>query len=74
MLKRDKVISVRVNKELYDKVNKLISEKTDKHEGRRRIRYMNDLPKEYGGQWGKVSIADIIEVALKEFAEKYSEK
>lgn len=69
-MKRDKIISVRVNEELYNEVQKIISERTQSFT----VYYRNTTKNiyEYHGAeskspFGKFTVADIIENAFKEF-------
>ena len=64
---RDKIISVRVSSELLDEVKKRIDSYTSVSRGRGgRNTYDTRVPGYYSA-WNKLSIADIIEKALKDF-------
>ena len=72
-MKRDKIISIRVNEELYNKVTKIINESTTSFT----VRYRNSKKniyeyngKEINGCFGKFTIADLVENAFNDFIEK----
>lgn len=64
---RDKIISVRVNSELLSEAQKIIDSYTKVYGGRggRRL-YESSVPGFYRG-FEKVSVADLLEKALKDF-------
>ena len=69
-MKRDKIISVRVNSDLLDKVQKIIDSRTYTLEirGRNHYRYKSENRTEYE----KYTIADLLESAMWEYVEKFS--
>lgn len=73
---RDKLISVRVDSSLYNKVNKLIEENTTQRDYFRSKVYWNHLPGKYGNgnYWHKFSIADLLEIAMEEFIKDISKE
>lgn len=69
-MKRDKIITVRVNEEIYNQVVKIINEKTTKFT----VYYRNTKRNiyNYNGEenhscYTKFSIADLIEIAFNDF-------
>lgn len=69
-MKREKIISVRVNKELYDRVLFIIEDNTWKYETSFSKRYYNRLTGRFASCprfYRKLSIADILEVAMEDF-------
>ena len=68
---RDKILSVRVNSKLLERVNEVITDNTTFFEGYTRNYYHSNLPRKYGDR--KVSIADILEVSLLEFLNELSQ-
>ncbi len=64
-MKRDKIISVRVNSELLDKVQKIIDSRTHvlNLRGINHYRYVD----ENGYSQDKYTIADLLESAMKEY-------
>ena len=74
-MKRDKIVSVRVRQDLYDKVSFLIEKGTTKYEHLTYTRYYNKLPEKYSGgikYFHKFSISDLLEIAMLEFIEDCS--
>ena len=69
-LRRDKLISVRVNKQLLDKVKEIIDSKTEVDEGYggRKIYTYHD--KKRGYKYEKLNVADLLEEKLKEYIEE----
>ena len=75
-MKRDKVITLRVNEELYNKVKELIDLSTYCYETAKTKRYYNRLNGKYcnfGGFFHKFSLADLLEIAMKEFIKDLAE-
>ena len=70
-MRRDKIITVRVNSELLEKVNKLIESRTRIMEAYNRKIYRYYSPNEENENiyYDKVTTADILEIALKMFLE-----
>ena len=70
-MKRDKVITLRVRSDLYNKANEIIENNTKTYETYKTKRYFNNLPAKYRDLYriSKFSIADLLEKALKEFIE-----
>lgn len=69
-MKRDKIISVRVNSDLLDKVQKIIDSRTYIIEVRgRNIYHYKD---ENRHTHDKYTIADLLESAMNEYVEKFS--
>lgn len=68
-MKRDKVITLRVRSDLYNKANEIIENNTKTYETYKTKRYFNNLPDKYRDLYriSKFSIADLLEMALKEF-------
>lgn len=68
-MKRDKIITVRVNSELLEKVNKLIESRTTvlNYNLRNHYRYYSPNEKYKHYSIDKVTTADILEIALKMF-------
>lgn len=71
-MRRNKIITIRVNEELYNNVQRIINEKTIQYT----INYRNSRKTlyEYKGKEnkmsiGKFSVSDLIENAFKEFIE-----
>ena len=66
-MRRDKIITVRVNSELLEKVNKLIESRTTIWDGYNRKFYRYNSPNEENKNryYDKVTTADILEIALK---------
>ncbi len=69
-MKRDKIISVRVNNALLDKVQKIIDSRTYIFEvrGVNHYRYKD----ENGQSHDKYTIADLLESAMREYIEKFN--
>lgn len=69
-MRRDKIISVRVNSELLEKVQKIIDSRTYTFElrGKNHYRYKD----ENGTAYEKYTIADLLESAMREYIEKFS--
>lgn len=70
-MKRDKIISVRVNSELLDKVQKIIDSRTycwENLRGNKHYHYKD----ENGYSHDKYTIADLLESAMNEYIEKFS--
>ncbi len=67
-MKRDKVITLRVRSDLYNKANEIIENNTETYETYRTKRYFNYLPDKYTDLYrtSKFSIADVLEIALNE--------
>ena len=71
-MRRDKIITLWVNSELYHKVNKLIDLNTACYETWKTKRYYNRLSGKYRDLdrfYHKFSLADLLEIAMKEFIE-----
>ena len=69
-MKRDKVITLRVNEELYNKVKEIIDLNTECYETWKTKRYYNRLSgkyKNFDRFYCKFSLADLLEIAMKEF-------
>lgn len=68
-MKRDKIITVRVNSELLEKVNKLIESRTTvlNYNSRNHYSYHSPNEKYKRRAIDKVTTADILEIALKMF-------
>ena len=68
-MKRDKIITVRVNSELLEKVNKLIESRTTVQSYNFRNHYRYHSPNEKYKHYSidKVTTADILEIALEMF-------
>ena len=68
-MKRDKIITVRVNSELLEKVNQLIESRTTilYYGLRNHYRYYSPNEKYKHHSIDKVTTADILEIALKMF-------
>lgn len=65
-MRRDKVISVRVNSKLLDEVNAAIMSKTEVWEGTRRTYYdYKDEKRPY--KHDKFTVADLLEEKLREY-------
>ena len=73
---RDKLISIRVNSKILEKVNKLIEENTSCHEYWKSKTYWNNLPGKYSGwdYYHKFSVADLLEIAMNEFIKDISKE
>ncbi len=69
-MRRDKIISVRVDGSLLNKVQKIIDSRTYSYElrGRNHYRYKD----ENGTAYEKYTIADLLESAMNEYVEKFS--
>ncbi len=69
-MKRDKIISVRVDSALLDEVQKIINSRTYVFElrGRNYYRYID----ENGYSFNKYTIADLLENAMHEYINKFS--
>lgn len=69
-MRRDKIISVRVDGSLLNKVQKIIDSRTYSYElrGRNHYRYED----ENGTAYEKYTIADLLESAMKAYVEKFS--
>jgi len=67
-MKKDKIITVRVNSILLEKVNIIINERTRKTEYYYKNKYTYISPNT-GNCYDKVTVADILEIALKKFLE-----
>lgn len=69
-MRRDKIISVRVDSDLLNKVQKIIDSRTYSYElrGRNHYRYKD----EKGTAYEKYTIADLLESAMNEYVEKFS--
>ena len=69
-MKRDKIISVRVNSDLLEEVQKAIDSRTHIFElrGIKHYHYKN----ENGQTHDKYTIADLLESAMREYIEKFS--
>lgn len=68
---RDKVISIRVNSNLLEKVNKKIDSHTTVYRGVRNIYFYHDGIRSF---YDKFSLADLFEEKLKEYLLETSEK
>lgn len=71
--KRDKIISLRVRSDLYEKANLIIKQNTLCHETYHTRKYINELTGKYrnfGNYFRKFSIADLLEIALEEFIDE----
>ena len=66
MLKRDKIITLRVNSDLLNRVNEKINKNTNSVESKFIKRYFNSLGGKFDS-FSKVTLADLFEVALNEF-------
>lgn len=69
-MKRNKVITLRVNEELYNKVKEIIDLNTECYETWKTKRYYNRLSgkyKNYDRFYRKFSLADLLEIAMEEF-------
>lgn len=69
-MKRDKVISLRVDSRLYEEFISIVESKTEKHVGRggrNWYRYVDDR----GISYDKFTAADLFEQALEAYIEKY---
>ena len=68
-MRRDKIISVRVNSTLLNEVQEIINSRTYSYElrGRNYYRYKD----EKGTAYEKYTIADILESAMHEYIEKF---
>lgn len=69
-MKRDKIISVRVNSNLLEKVQKIIDSRTHVFELRGVNHY--HYKDEDGRTHDKYTIADLLEAAMREYVEKFS--
>lgn len=72
---RDKIISLRVRSDLYDKANMIINKNTSCYETYATKRYYNELNGKYRNYekfHRKFSIADLLEIALNEFIKENS--
>ncbi len=69
-MRRDKIISVRVDSSLLNEVQKIIDSRTYSYElrGRNQYRYKD----ENGTAYEKYTIADLLESAMNEYVEKFS--
>lgn len=69
-MRRDKIISVRVDSSLLNEVQKIIDSRTYSYElrGRNQYRYKD----ENGTAYEKYTIADLLESAMKAYVEKFS--
>ena len=69
-MRRDKIISVRVDSSLLNEVQKIIDSHTYSYElrGRNQYRYKD----ENGTAYEKYTIADLLESAMKAYVEKFS--
>ena len=68
--KRDKIISLRVRSDLYNKANLIINQNTRCYETYSTKKYYNALNgkyRNYENFYRKFSIADLLEIALEEF-------
>lgn len=68
--KRDKIISLRVRSDLYEKANLIINQNTRCYYTHCTKKYWNDLTGKYrtfDNYFRKFSIADLLEIALEEF-------
>lgn len=70
-MKRDKIISLRVNGELLSKVQEIIDRRTDVFEfrGRKHYTYKDGTKTSYD----KFTVADLLENAMQEYIARYSE-
>lgn len=69
-MRRDKIITLRVNSELYHKVKELIDLNTYCYETVKTKHYYNRLNGKYlnfNRFFHKFSLADLLEIAMKEF-------
>lgn len=74
-MKRDKIISLRVNSDLLNKVQNIIDEHTEIKSYIHRTYYTFNLSIEDGFvSYNKYSFADLIERLLKDFVNKYEIK
>lgn len=69
-MKRDKIISVRVDSSLFDQVQKIIDSRTTISHYEHRTYYI--YRDENGKYHNKYTIADLLEKAMKEYIEKLS--
>lgn len=73
--KRDKIITLRVKSDLYNKANEIIEQNTSCYETYATKRYFNMLKGKYYDYdkfYRKFSIADLLEIALEEFIKENS--
>lgn len=68
-MRRDKVISVRVNSKLLDEVNVAIMSKTEVWEGSRRT-YYNYKDEKRPYKHDKLTVADLLEEKLREYLDE----
>lgn len=72
---RDKIITLRVRSDLYEKAILIINENTDCYETYATRKYYNRLNgkyRDFDKFYRKFSIADLLEIALKEFIKENS--
>lgn len=69
-MKRDKIISVRVDSNLLDEVQKIIDSRTQVFEARGIKHY--HYKDEKGYSHDKYTIADLLEQAMREYIKKFS--
>ena len=69
-MKRDKIISVRVNSTLLEQVQKIIDSRTQSYELRGVNHYI--YKDENGNRHDKYTIADLLESAMREYIEKFN--
>lgn len=70
-MKRDKIISVRVNSSLLDEVQNTINKRTQKWKGYKSNHY--HYIDENGYSHDKYTIADLLESAMIKYIEKFNE-
>ena len=66
MVKRDKIITLRVNSDLLNRVNEKINKNTDCLEVSFVKKYFNTLGGKFD-RFSKITLADLFEIALNEF-------
>ena len=67
-MKRDKIISLRVDSELYNEVQKIINSRTEVYKGSHHNYYY--YKDEKGLTHDKFTIADLLEEAMKQYIKK----
>ena len=72
-MKRDKILSIRQNSELLNKVKTIIDKHTVVEEFYNHKYYHCDLKKKWLSLSNKYSISDIVEEALLKFVEEHKE-
>ncbi len=72
-MKRDKIISIRVDSSLFEKFLSVVDSKTEKYTGRGG-RNLYNYCDDSGASWEKFTPADLFEKAMRDYVEKYSSK